>query len=611
MGIMDLLHSITDLKIKHADLRRADIEEDKLHAETTRLQAEAQAKKVLTSAEVWRIQQETALQQEELALKRYEHEIDRYILGQQLRIVNQAMREGADITFRDVRISNRPRPEQAAIPAAPFTLQASIPIVQALVEENRSLPLNKKKWLLGYVDEQPKIGTLYDLRSCGFGGSQGQGKTSTMAYHAYQAAANGCKLIVIDPHGNLEEGLLPRLAPIRSAFFGDPVIDEEKEVGERCQWINNQLIARKRPGGMDEAPTVIVLIDELNVLMRMMEGSRRSLLIGTMLNLAQEGRKMGIFLFAAAQTWQGTSIGGANIRQSFPSRIVHRMESGQMKLMLDCSDDELQRITTPALRPGQAVIATANGDLFRLTKPLATIDDGHTLARIAEHRPITGQLIAESPIPLRIASPAPASDKHTPQPAEAPAARQHAAFDLAETAAFRQFRAGEMKVEREAAIPPEAIDVPPALRARIKAEAEKQKAKYDGRVFRTKIRDALNLDNDKGYRMVKAVCDQEGYWFATPPDYTEEDWEALKARYDYRCLRCKRQEPEIELTADHVDPKGPRGIENIQPLCRSCNSSKGAQHIDYRKAKEGITWDCLGTRPKQPGENQPDHGSGS
>lgn len=69
--------------------------------------------------------------------------------------------------------------------------------------------------------------------------------------------------------------------------------------------------------------------------------------------------------------------------------------------------------------------------------------------------------------------------------------------------------------------------------------------------------------------------------------FTGEEWADLKAHFDYQCLCCGIAEPEINLTVDHVIPivhGGASDIGNIQPLCRSCNSSKGAQTIDYRGA---------------------------
>jgi 5-methylcytosine-specific restriction endonuclease McrA len=72
--------------------------------------------------------------------------------------------------------------------------------------------------------------------------------------------------------------------------------------------------------------------------------------------------------------------------------------------------------------------------------------------------------------------------------------------------------------------------------------------------------------------------------------FSAEEWKDLKARYNYTCLRCGRQEPEIKLTADHVVPisKGGAGtINNIQPLCKPCNSAKHDDTIDYRPFWQG------------------------
>jgi 5-methylcytosine-specific restriction endonuclease McrA len=68
---------------------------------------------------------------------------------------------------------------------------------------------------------------------------------------------------------------------------------------------------------------------------------------------------------------------------------------------------------------------------------------------------------------------------------------------------------------------------------------------------------------------------------------TEKEWSDLKKKYDYTCLCCGRREPEIKLTLDHVKPlakphNGINIITNAQPLCGSCNFSKGAKWIDYR-----------------------------
>jgi 5-methylcytosine-specific restriction endonuclease McrA len=68
--------------------------------------------------------------------------------------------------------------------------------------------------------------------------------------------------------------------------------------------------------------------------------------------------------------------------------------------------------------------------------------------------------------------------------------------------------------------------------------------------------------------------------------HSPAEWKALKVFYEYKCLCCGRQEPEITLTRDHVIPPGKPGhtndITNIQPICETCNAAKGDKAIDYR-----------------------------
>lgn len=63
---------------------------------------------------------------------------------------------------------------------------------------------------------------------------------------------------------------------------------------------------------------------------------------------------------------------------------------------------------------------------------------------------------------------------------------------------------------------------------------------------------------------------------------TVKEWLSVLEFYEHRCLCCGF---EGKMTMDHVVPLslgGRHEVENIQPLCHSCNSRKGARHVDYR-----------------------------
>jgi 5-methylcytosine-specific restriction endonuclease McrA len=71
-------------------------------------------------------------------------------------------------------------------------------------------------------------------------------------------------------------------------------------------------------------------------------------------------------------------------------------------------------------------------------------------------------------------------------------------------------------------------------------------------------------------------------------NHTLQEWLALRAEFDNRCVRCGHRWRSLER--DHITPiylDGSNGIDNIQPLCSQCNSSKGPETtnwVKYRRA---------------------------
>jgi len=73
--------------------------------------------------------------------------------------------------------------------------------------------------------------------------------------------------------------------------------------------------------------------------------------------------------------------------------------------------------------------------------------------------------------------------------------------------------------------------------------------------------------------------------------FTPSEFQTLCQRYDWQCLACASQDR--RLTVDHVIPLtsgGGNSIENIQPLCGSCNSRKRKRSIDFRTARLMFSW---------------------
>lgn len=80
-----------------------------------------------------------------------------------------------------------------------------------------------------------------------------------------------------------------------------------------------------------------------------------------------------------------------------------------------------------------------------------------------------------------------------------------------------------------------------------------------------------------------------------PGSYTKAQWVELKAKYDNRCLACKKHQTELDrpLEQDHILPitkGGTNYIWNIQPLCHECNgpANKGTRYIDYRPPQDRV-----------------------
>jgi len=78
--------------------------------------------------------------------------------------------------------------------------------------------------------------------------------------------------------------------------------------------------------------------------------------------------------------------------------------------------------------------------------------------------------------------------------------------------------------------------------------------------------------------------------------HTDAEWAAMVEFFRGVCVKCNSSG---NVVRDHITPiyrGGSDAITNIQPLCKSCNSSKGPDSTDYR-----VLW-CLQNACKMPAE---------
>jgi 5-methylcytosine-specific restriction endonuclease McrA len=64
--------------------------------------------------------------------------------------------------------------------------------------------------------------------------------------------------------------------------------------------------------------------------------------------------------------------------------------------------------------------------------------------------------------------------------------------------------------------------------------------------------------------------------------HSDHEWFALSLAFP-RCVCC--DDPDLKTGKDHIVPLyhgGSDGIENLQPLCASCNKAKRVDGTDYR-----------------------------
>lgn len=76
--------------------------------------------------------------------------------------------------------------------------------------------------------------------------------------------------------------------------------------------------------------------------------------------------------------------------------------------------------------------------------------------------------------------------------------------------------------------------------------------------------------------------------------HTKQQWTEMVEFFGGSCVRCNGESGSDRIVKDHIIPiyqGGSDGIDNLQPLCSKCNSSKGPESKDFR-GEAALCIDC-------------------
>lgn len=295
-------------------------------------------------------------------------------------------------SFHDSRKA-LPAPELEQVSAP--ELAAPIPTFGNLLDAGQIGP--GRPMLLGFNADtgQALTGSWNDLYSCGVGGMTGSGKSWAVAFLAGQSAAMGARCILIDPHQGDPESLSNRLAGLSASYMCD--VASTPQAIEAALKLAAAKLDNRKAGKGGNWP-ILLICDEWTSLLR---GRLGDLLTATALDIAEQGRKFGVFAILAAQAWQVDAAGA--VRDRLASHYVLRTRGDQFRYQTG-----LRAATAPAdtltLQSGQAYMLSVRGDLQRVVIPQMAPADllrlGGLIDKPASAAPTFGFHAPTAPLPV-------------------------------------------------------------------------------------------------------------------------------------------------------------------------------------------------------------------
>lgn len=230
--------------------------------------------------------------------------------------------------------------------------------------------------LLGFDQTGAAIdGIWLDVYSSALAGMPHSGKTTSQRFLACQLALHQARFVVCDPHMQAgDDSLAATLNPLKGIYLCEPA-DDPAAILQAIRYVDSIGDARVR-GRDDSRVPVVLWIDELNGLLA--DAAIGPELVRLLKETTRQYRKVAIFISAVAHTWSASSTGGnSDLRANFASRMCHRMERQQARLLLPTD----LAAKAERLEPGQAVLHSMRYSTV-MQVPLTTASDVASIARL-------------------------------------------------------------------------------------------------------------------------------------------------------------------------------------------------------------------------------------
>ena len=278
------------------------------------------------------------------------------------------------VTLADMQVKALRAAPHSALPAvaAPAIIDAPATAAPSFADLLRSGDIAPgRPLILGFANAAPQYRQLTDIKAMSIAGFQGSGKTLSTAYLVTCGLLQfpSASAIIIDPHGQHDEGLASLLRPLAGERLR---IVNPFEIGETMDSLTAQLDARLT-GRESSAAPVILVIDELAQIGR--ADVFKTKVFPFLERCTEETRKANMMFLGCSTKWNAKHFCGcADFRAAIPSLLIHKMKPSQADLLLEGAKE--RNLVKQISKPGQALLATSHdADPQIVTMPLITRQD--------------------------------------------------------------------------------------------------------------------------------------------------------------------------------------------------------------------------------------------